>query len=88
MQGCDVLALFGNHFADDFAQALDKMGWMIIRQPKTPGRPAVEHEPAERQLPSVGKQGLLFSEEPKSEIVQLPDSWFTLARRSGRSSAR
>ncbi len=51
---------------------------------ETPGRPAVEHEPAERQLPSVGKQGLLFSEEPKSEIVQLPDSWFTLARRSGR----
>ncbi len=48
MQGCDVLALFGNDFADDFAKALDKMGWMIIRQPKTPGRPAVEHEPAER----------------------------------------
>ncbi len=35
-EDCDVLALFGSDFADDFAKALDKMGWMIIRQPRHP----------------------------------------------------
>ncbi len=29
-EDCDILALFGSDFADDFAKALDKMGWMII----------------------------------------------------------
>ncbi len=52
-EDCDILALFGSDFADDFAKALDKMGWMIIRQP-------VEHEPAERQLPGMGKQRFAF----------------------------
>ncbi len=87
-EDCDILALFGSDFADDFAKALDKMGWMIIRQPRHPDDLRWNMNLPSGNCPAWANNGLLFSEEPKSEIVQLPDGWFTLARRSGRSWAR
>ncbi len=58
-EDCDILA-FGSDFADDCAKALDKMGWMIIRQPRHSDAQRWNMNLPRANCPAWANNGLFF----------------------------